>query len=161
MGGRAILEIKSINSNAFKSLKAPKPEHIIQATAYYVGLVERGVIEAEENEVIFLYYAKDTSDIKEFNVQITKKHVEDMRKRGNAIWDMVKAYRDSNTFPAPYYDNPNKPPCRYCQWSSLCFDSFARKDFIERISNAKTPRTKTSSKGIPKRRPRPRRHSRG
>ena len=153
-GTRAVLEIKSINSNAFKVLKGPKPDHILQATAYYVGLVERGVLKPEENEVIFIYYAKDTSEIKEYNIQIKDSHIKDMKKRGKKIWDMVNAFRDRSEFPVPYYDNPNKPPCSYCQWKSLCHDTFVRKDFIERMSNAKTPTGKKTSKGIPRRRPR-------
>lgn len=156
-GTRAILEIKSINSNGFKALKGPKPDHILQATAYYVGLVERGILRPEENEVIFIYYAKDTSEIKEYNIQIKDSHIADMKQRGNKIWEMVRAFSDRNEFPAPYYDTPNRPPCSYCQWKSLCHDTFIRKDFIERMSHAPTPQTtgkKTASRGIPRRRPR-------
>ncbi|MBD3261322.1 MAG: hypothetical protein GF334_06490 [Candidatus Altiarchaeales archaeon] len=154
---RAVLEIKSINSNAFKSLKAPKPEHVIQGTAYYMGLVEAGLIDSEDNELVFIYYAKDTSEIKEFHIRVTQKNKDDAIKRGKAIHELIGKYHEADEIPAPFYDNPNKPPCRYCQWASLCFDTLRRKDFIERVKNAKTEIKGQKPAKTPPKRPRRRR----
>jgi len=58
---KGILEIKSINSNGFWNLYAPKPEHLIQVHVYMFCLaIPRGVL---------LYEEKDTQELKNFFVK--------------------------------------------------------------------------------------------
>lgn len=52
-----ILEVKTINSYGFKMLKRPKPEHVKQASIY-------GSVLKKYDKICFIYYNKDTSDLK-------------------------------------------------------------------------------------------------
>ncbi len=70
-----VLEIKTINSNAFKWLKGAKELHIQQAQIYAELIRQRkvkgvpfGVKVPDPEGIIFLYIAKDTSELKEYNV---------------------------------------------------------------------------------------------
>ena len=58
---KGILEIKSINSNGFRNLYFPKPEHLVQVHAYMFALgIPRGVL---------LYEEKDGQNLKNFFVK--------------------------------------------------------------------------------------------
>lgn len=123
-GQSAVLELKSINSNALKNLKEPKEEHKIQAGIYALAI---GV-----DLVVFVYYGKDTSEIVEFAYRVTPADKANAEKRYNRIVVMLKAWYDNQVFPEPVYDAPGQPPCSWCKWKRVCHSTFDRQTFIDK-----------------------------
>jgi CRISPR/Cas system-associated exonuclease Cas4 (RecB family) len=122
---RAVLEIKSINSNSFRTLNEPKPEHKIQGGAYAEAL---GI-----EHVLFVYYAKDTSDVKVFLYKVSPRDRSEVYRRAGEIQTMVDAWNTSEVFPSPCFDSPSKAPCSWCVWSRVCHSTFDREAYINSL----------------------------
>jgi CRISPR/Cas system-associated exonuclease Cas4 (RecB family) len=145
-GRLVVLEIKSINSNSWRSLSEPKPEHKIQGACYVMALQE---VFPEIESVAFLYYAKDTAEIKEFLYVITDEDRRQVETRCKTILEFCDAYQSRKTVPAPYYTDPSKPPCRSCAWQRVCHGTFEREKFLQEIANASS-QVQNSRKADPK-----------
>lgn len=122
-GKSAVLELKSINSNALKNLKEPKEEHKVQAGIYALAI---GV-----DLVVFIYYGKDTSEIVEFAYRVTPADKKRAQDRYATIVALVKAWYDHQVFPEPKYEAPSQPPCSWCKWKRVCHSTFDRQTFID------------------------------
>lgn len=103
-----VLDIKSINSSAFKYLTKPKEENIFQLQLYlHYFRIPKGIL---------LYVNKDTQELKEFlvdyNQTLSQNLIDDLKS--------VKAKIDKNIVPARIPDYPNNWQCRYCQYREIC-----------------------------------------
>jgi predicted RecB family nuclease len=159
-GKYAVLEVKSINSNAFTSLKAPKEEHKMQSAAYVIALAK----ELEGSRLaIVVYYSKNDSKIKEFKYVVTDTDIQRVEDRVKLIKDLIRKFVEEGIVPEPYFDNANKIPCCYCRWQSACHDSLHRHSWVVQVKEAyyatpkkaKTKKPETKKAGIrkpPKRR---------
>jgi len=117
--GNPLLEIKTISPNQFPGLKAPKPEHIEQAQLYMHALKKRAVV--------FVYYNKGSSELKEYTVAYSAALVKVLIARINDqrsnIASKVLPSRDGRT---PYHMQ-----CKYCSFSPLCFSSSKLEKFLK------------------------------
>lgn len=115
-------EYKSINDRGFASLKAPKPDHLIQGTLYYY-LFKKALNEGKFNHikqldgkteiagVKFLYVNKNNSEMKEFTCQANDElFVQIVQKM-----QIVKQHCESNTLPPKASDW-----CQSCSWRIKC-----------------------------------------
>ncbi len=125
-GELEIGEWKSINKDGFKKLKDPKPEHLVQGAMYlYVARVAlaRGdyshIKELSGFETIkrvrFLYYCKDTSEMKEYILddlsEAFAQTVDKMMK--------VKEHTSQGTLP-----NKTQDWCSSCSYRNKCAREF-------------------------------------
>ncbi len=129
-GKQAVLEIKSINSNALAKVNEPKPEHKIQAACYVRGLREAGL---DVDSVVFIYYGKDTSEIKEFPYTPTPADFKQIESRIERIKKMIAKFQASGDIPEPAYTAPSQLPCRYCGWKTECHATFERQAFADQM----------------------------
>lgn len=118
-----ILEVKTINEYGFKALRKPKPEHIKQASIYgsFLGL----------KKICFLYYNKNTSDLKIYVTDIDFKYVEDFKQIAGSIINQfnqnVKKHRSSNVdnhfdIPAKLCKSRSNDRAMNCQFANYCFN---------------------------------------
>jgi hypothetical protein len=82
-------------------------------------------------DTIFLYYGKDDSEIKEFLYRPSDGKMEETKKRIAVINGLMQDFVKTGAVPGPCYDDPSKPPCKWCRLSRVCHGSFDRKDFLE------------------------------
>lgn len=120
--GLWLVELKSINSNGYSELRAPKPDHLIQGILYLYlfnrTLLEGGYAHIEElakfskaNGVRFLYYGKDRSELKEFVVTTA----DEMFKQIVTKIQQVKWFSETDQLP------PMTPDyCSSCSWREKC-----------------------------------------
>ena len=151
-GQPAVLEIKSINSNALLKLNAPKEEHKLQAACYVMALAK--IIDGSRI-VIFVYYGKNDSKIKEFKYTVTDTDVQRVEDRVKLIKELVAKFVEEGIVPPPYFDNPNNIPCRYCGWQSACHDTLHRDGWLKAIKEkyyvpSQTAKKVTDKKPAPK-----------
>lgn len=102
-GNYHIFEFKTIKHSLFTKLKAPKPEHIEQATTYSLAL---GL-----DKVIFLYYSKDTSSLKCFFTDIT----DEMKQNVIDKITTMNGYLEREEMPPKEYGK-----CRFCRYKKTC-----------------------------------------
>ena len=150
---RGVGELKSMNSNKFRTLKEPLPEHVFQAAGCY-GILLGGL---GVEFVSFIYYAKDTSEMKEFYEPIhdgvKKQAVERIKNIGELEQEVVTTCK----LPKPLMDK-SSTACRYCPMNRVCHDTFFRADaqkLFEEKRNEEAPVRKTkpkqkAKKGLPK-----------
>lgn len=127
-----VLEIKSINSMAFAKLEEPKPEHKIQAACYVMALADE--LDGSKT-VVFMYYSKNDSKLKEFHYVVTPKDEQYVLDRIVKIKQMIKEYKEDPKAPEPYYDKMSSPACRYCSYKPNCHDTFFRRDWNKKLKN--------------------------
>lgn len=103
-----VLDIKSMNSMLFRTLKEPKEENVdqIQLYLHYFKI----------NKGILLYVNKDTQDLREFVVDYDKARSEGLLVALEALKEQI----DSNTVPQRVEGHPSNRQCRYCQFRDLC-----------------------------------------
>lgn len=98
------LEIKSINTDEFKSMSKPKEEHVVQSVVY-MGCLDIPVF-------LILYYDKNTSSMAEYLVKFDP-------KLWAAIVAKINYVRECTT-------NDQEPPqepgfhCRTCRYAYVC-----------------------------------------
>ena len=138
-GEPAVMEAKSINSNALRNLVEPKEEHKVQAGIYSLAL---GV-----KIVVFIYYGKDTSEIREMVYRVTPADMANAEKRYTKIVALLKAWYDHQVFPEPEYDKPSQAPCSWCKWARVCHSTFDRQTFIDKC-RSEHEETKKSIKAL-------------
>jgi CRISPR/Cas system-associated exonuclease Cas4 (RecB family) len=101
---RWLVEIKSINTDEFKTMSKPKEEHVVQSNVY-MGCLDIPVS-------LILYYDKNTSSMAEYLV-----------KFNHDLWDAVvikiNYVRD---FATEEKEPPQEPGfhCRTCRYSYIC-----------------------------------------
>ena len=106
------LEMKTINSRQFTSLKAPHEGHVQQFTAY---MKSRGL-----KKGVIIYFDKDRSQVKEFQVKFSEKFwLEKVKARIDLYFRSVKR----KSLPEREGTTPYKFPCMFCQFSRVCFDT--------------------------------------
>lgn len=111
-GVRYALEIKTINSRGFLELrKSAKDAHLRQLHAYMKALgLEWG---------IFLYYNKDTSEVKEIVVPFDQAfYVKYVEGRINSYFSHVTRLK----VPEREGLSPDRAPCSYCDFQDLCYN---------------------------------------
>jgi len=126
-----VLDIKSMNSMLFRTLKEPKEDNIDQIQLYmHYFKIKSGIL---------LYVNKDTQELKEFVVKYDKKRSESLL----GVLDSLKEQIDSNTVPERLLDYPSGRQCRYCQFGEVCsrmgqnsLDWEAFKEQMEALKNA-------------------------
>lgn len=109
---RSLLELKTINARGFSKLGEPKTEHQMQVLVYMnlLGL----------DDTSFLYYDKDSADLKEFIFP------NDERRWKTEIAPRIQRYHDhacGNKAPEREGTNPSAFPCAWCEYSSVCFNT--------------------------------------
>lgn len=120
-GRRLLLEIKSINSTGFGSLKEPKEEHKKQTHDYMDCLGLEGTV--------FLYFDKDRHNVKEFYLPFSAEyHAENVKKRKEEIFGAQR----TRQLPRREGKNPCAFPCSYCEFHKLCFTSDSLKDWMKK-----------------------------
>lgn len=103
-----VLDIKSINSMAFKKLLAPKEENIYQIQLYlHYFKIKKGIL---------LYIDKDRQEIKEFVVNY------DANLVGQLLigFEQLKNKIINNILPVALFDYPKNWQCSYCQYRQIC-----------------------------------------
>lgn len=122
-----LLEIKTSNSNGFIRLTQPHESHKKQVTAYMKSLsLERALI---------VYIDKDRSQLKEFAFPYEEKFYQAHVK------DRIAYYFETvemKTPPEREGSNPNLPPCRYCPFQEICFDTLQLKQWQRTKDENKT-----------------------
>ncbi|PIX88682.1 MAG: hypothetical protein COZ30_00190 [Candidatus Nealsonbacteria bacterium CG_4_10_14_3_um_filter_36_16] len=103
-----VLDIKSINGQIFKSLNAPKKEHINQIQLYLHFF--------KQKKGILLYVNKDTQELKEFFVDYDSEIAEGLLKELSNL----KAKIDRNIIPSRIPGWPEDWQCQYCQFKEIC-----------------------------------------
>jgi CRISPR/Cas system-associated exonuclease Cas4 (RecB family) len=103
-----VLDIKSMNSMVFRTLKEPKEENINQIQLYlHYFKIQKGIL---------LYVNKDSQDLKEFVVEYnptrSQKLLDDLT--------YVKKQIDANTIPSRIPPYPSDWQCQYCQFKEVC-----------------------------------------
>jgi len=102
-----VLEIKSINSYAFKQLDSPKKEHIKQIQLYmHYFKIPRGVL---------IYENKDNQDLKEFELEYNK----ELSEETLAELELLKKQIDNNVLPEIPGDL-EEWQCNYCDYAEEC-----------------------------------------
>jgi CRISPR/Cas system-associated exonuclease Cas4 (RecB family) len=126
-GKRYVVEIKSVNSNRWAKMTGPEEHHKIQAACYVKGCEK---LLNGSKDVIFVYYSKDTSEIKEYIVTVTDKEYNTVKMKRDKITALMSDYNRKGEIPAPCYEDANKPPCRYCPWKAKCHSTLDREAWI-------------------------------
>jgi hypothetical protein len=126
---RYLLEIKTINARQFALLNEPHHAHKRQMTAYMKAL---GIKKA-----IIVYYNKDRHDLIEFVFEYSedfyKKEVETVVKAHfHAVGHLIMPPREGT--------NPRRMPCMFCEFTSVCYDTFEAEDFAAEIERRKQNR---------------------
>ncbi len=103
-----VLDIKSMNSMVFRSLKEPKPENVQQIQLYlYYFKIPKGIL---------LYVNKDNLQLKEFVFDYDAQQARCLIDEMNLLKEQI----DTNIIPKRLEDYPNNWQCRYCQYRSVC-----------------------------------------
>ena len=114
-GEDALLEIKTINARGFAKLVEPKVEHQMQTTTY-MGLL--GL-----DSTTFLYYDKDSAELKEYTFPFEKRRwTDEIQPRIARFHEAI----EKRKLPPREGDDPKRFPCAWCEFSSVCFDSMKR-----------------------------------
>ena len=118
------LEVKTINEYGFKALRKPKDEHKKQASIYghFLGL----------KRILFLYYNKNTSDIKLYVEKVDDDYVEGFKLlAGNIIKMFNRNVRTHRTSDVSYHEDIPKKVCNArtnnramdCPFADYCFNN--------------------------------------
>lgn len=113
-----VIEMKSMNSNGFKYLKGPKPEHAIQAASYAVSL-ERTLDPAVKVNARVVYVSKDDFLISEYTIDRS------WYDRAIRVLEVGNKFKEQGRIPfrlpVPKGKDPKKMwPCGGCQWLTKC-----------------------------------------
>jgi CRISPR/Cas system-associated exonuclease Cas4 (RecB family) len=103
-----VLDIKSINSMIFRTLKEPKQDNVFQIQLYmHYFDIKKGIL---------LYVDKDLQELKEFTIDYDKDMVlallEDLHS--------LKVKVEQDVLPARLNDYPKNWQCQYCQFKQTC-----------------------------------------
>jgi len=104
-----VLEIKSMNSYAFKRLEEPDKAHLKQVQLYmHYFNINKGIILVEN---------KDNQELKEFVVTKDEKILQEISANFISLKKMV----DNNTLPPkPRFSSNDKWKCDYCAYRKTC-----------------------------------------
>jgi len=122
-----VLDIKSMNSMVFKSLKEPKEENVYQLQLYlHYFKIPKGIL---------LYVDKDKLQLKEFVVDYDISQVKHLLDGLSVLRDKI----DSNVVPARINDYPKIWKCQYCQFKEVCDmgeqDEMSWEEFKKKIES--------------------------
>jgi CRISPR/Cas system-associated exonuclease Cas4 (RecB family) len=120
-----IVDIKSINSISFRTLKEPSVEYIYQLQLYlHFFQIKQGVL---------LYVNKDTQDLKEFFLEYDEALCQQLLDQLQELGGQIEA----NQVPARLEEWPSNGQCRYCQYKEVCSmvgpDQVSWDEFKERV----------------------------
>ncbi|MDO8524204.1 MAG: PD-(D/E)XK nuclease family protein [bacterium] len=107
-GENYVLDIKSINSMAFRKLMAPKEENLYQIQLYlHYFKIKKGIL---------LYIDKDRQEIKEFII------IYDVNLVSQLLigFEQLKKKIETDTLPVTLFDYPTNWQCSYCQYRQIC-----------------------------------------
>jgi CRISPR/Cas system-associated exonuclease Cas4 (RecB family) len=107
-GENYVLDIKSINSMAFRKLMTPKEENLYQIQLYlHYFKIKKGIL---------LYIDKDMQEIKEFVVNY------DANLVGQLLigFEQLRKKIETDTLPVALFDYPTNWQCGYCQYRQTC-----------------------------------------
>lgn len=122
-GGWEVIEMKSINSNGFKYLKGPKPEHAVQAASYAVALEYEGFVPEEEFDqqvgARVVYVSKDDFKIVEYEIG------REWYAKAKRVLLVGNKFKDRGMIPwrlplKEGEDPKKKWPCKGCPWLTKC-----------------------------------------
>jgi len=103
-----VVDIKSMNSMAFRHLKKPKEQHLYQVQLYlHFFNIQNGII---------LYVDKDQQKLKEFELDYDPDLAKNLMKGFLDLKEKI----DNNIVPARCGSYPSKGGCRYCKFKELC-----------------------------------------
>lgn len=109
-GEKAVLEIKTMNSFTYsKAIFAPFKKHVFQASIYARELGIR--------KILFLYINKDTSEMKDFLVDVDKEELE----KADGIMDRVIEAVEKEEAPKRKCKVATSETACSCVFRSLCF----------------------------------------
>lgn len=107
-GENYVLDIKSINSMAFRKLIAPKEENLCQIQLYlHYFKIQKGIL---------LYIDKDRQEMKEFVVRYNPLLVDQLLSGFKQLKNKIS----ENILPVSLFDYPNNWQCTYCQYRKIC-----------------------------------------
>jgi len=107
-GENYVLDIKSINSMAFRKLMAPKEENFYQIQLYlHYFKIQKGIL---------LYIDKDQQEIKEFVVN----YEPNLTNQLLIGFTQLKKKIETDTLPVALFDYPTNWQCGYCQYRQIC-----------------------------------------
>ena len=110
-----VLDIKSINSMIFRTMKEPKEENVYQIQLYlHYFNIKKGIL---------LYIDKDKQDIREFYVAYNDGLVKSLLKDFKELKKKV----DSNIIPERFSGYPKNWQCMYCQFKDICSSAGAKE----------------------------------
>jgi hypothetical protein len=111
--GPTVYEIKSCKDSVYNSLQGPQLKHIVQASLY--AWATRSVW------IVFIYWNKDTQDLKVFRGRPDKKLVERCLEDITVAQDFLRM----EELPPRHEGCPNKSTkkARYCPFGPVCFSN--------------------------------------
>lgn len=128
---KPMLEIKTINSRGFASLKEPKEEHKVQATTYMH-------VEGLE-ETCFVYLDKDRHNVKEFVYRYNNEY---WKTKVKPRIDTLHLSIAQKTPPPREGKSATTFPCSYCEFSKICYDSRSEEYFLQKLKDEEVTPTK-------------------
>lgn len=129
-GPRRVAEVKTKHSASFAKLVVPEPHHILQAASYVIGAEKMGWVDSKE--VVFIYFSKDDSRIKELPFTIQDSHFKTVHDRLLLLNSWQIEWDVEGKIPSAYYSEPAKSPCRGCQWAAACH-TIERAEWLKKV----------------------------
>ena len=105
-----VVDFKSMKDSYFSELKQPKHEHVVQ-THIYMYILDLKL-------AIVLYENKDNQQVKEMLVPRDERLIKKIKEE--AIW-LKKVLRNNKLPNRPDGFTRSKFPCRFCEFSKICF----------------------------------------
>ncbi len=103
-----VIDVKGINSNAFKAMDEPKLDNVNQLQLYlHFFKIEKGIL---------LYVNKNTLELKEYLIPYGREYCEKLMAGLVALKEKI----DSNVIPARIEEYPGDYQCRFCQYKEIC-----------------------------------------
>lgn len=103
-----VVDIKSMNSMAFRALESPKEDNVTQLQFYlHFFKIKKGIL---------LYVNKDTQELKEFMIDYDPDLVNELLKELHQLKKKI----ESNSVPGRIPSYPTNWQCKYCQFSEVC-----------------------------------------
>jgi len=124
-GFRYLVEIKTITTHLFTTLKEPKKEHLIQAMLYFLAL--KKILNNELDGIYFIYINRDNRKIKEFTVTFDdEKEIIDTLKP-----IILKFYLELEKEVEDIDRTEDKAICKNCPYIDSCWENYNPQDYVK------------------------------
>jgi len=113
IGGKEIVDI----NGAWEALSRPLPAHIRQGQIY---LHLAALIGVPVDTITYLYECKVNQQVKEFTIRRSERIVRPLLEKAETIANAIR-HPDEAPIPDRAFDNPDKRPCKTCEFAKECY----------------------------------------